>query len=82
MSYLLLPLRNQGKQLLVTAPGGLSGPGPWVQFSIVGPRDGLLASEFVTAADIRRIARALLRHANAVEGKPNLRCLRGGKSRF
>jgi hypothetical protein len=80
MSYLLLPLRNQGKQLLVTAPGGLSGPGPWMQFSMIGPRDGVLASEFVTTADLRRIARALLRHANEIDGVEGLRGVRGGKS--
>jgi hypothetical protein len=54
--------------------------GKWMQFSMVGTRYGLLASEFVTAADLRRIARALLRYANDVEGKTGLRCVRGGKS--
>jgi hypothetical protein len=56
--------------------------GKWMQFSMVGPRYGLLASEFVTAVDLRRIARALLRYANDLEGKTNLRSVRGGKSRF
>jgi hypothetical protein len=43
-------------------------------------RDGVLASEFVTTADLRRIARALLRHANEIDGVEGLRGVRGGKS--
>jgi hypothetical protein len=72
------PLRPGGKYLMVCPPreDGL------IKFGLVGPKYGILATEFVTPATLRRVAHALLRFANEVEGKPNLRCLRGGKSRL
>lgn len=76
MSYLILPIRTGGKKLLV---GIHRPPDPWLQFSMIGVRNGLLASEFATTADLRRMARELLRHANAIDGVEGLRCVGGGK---
>jgi hypothetical protein len=51
----------------------------WVQFTILGPRLGMLAVDFVTPKRLREIGRELIRLANEIEGKTCLRSVKGGK---
>ena len=52
----------------------------WVQFTMLGPRLGMLAVDFVTPRRLREIGRELIRLANEIEGKTGLRSVKGGRA--
>jgi hypothetical protein len=69
----MLDLHPQGKTLMLRATNDKT----WVQFTILGPRLGVKAVDFVTPRRLREIGRELMRLANEIEGKTNLRVVRG-----
>jgi hypothetical protein len=51
----------------------------WVQFTMIGARLGMLAIDFVTPNRLREIGRVMMRLANEMQGKTNLRSIKGRK---
>jgi len=54
----------------------------WVQFTLLGPRLGMLGAEFVSPNRLREVGRELMRLANEMQRKTNLRSIKGGKGAF
>jgi len=68
-----LELKKGGKSIWVRIDPGEK----WVRFTMLGPRLGILATEFVSPNRLREIGRELIRLANDVQGKTGLRSVKG-----